>query len=144
MNWGTGIVISFVVFIAMIFTFIFLGGRTKSDLVADDYYAQELAYESVIEATRNTLPFADSIYIRKNADGNILFTMPAHRADAVNGHIYFFRPADADLDRTMDLAPDASGQQIIPASNLVPGRYTVKISWNRQEISYYWEKEITL
>ena len=37
--------------------FHFPGGRTKSDLVADDYYAQELAYESVIEATRNTLPF---------------------------------------------------------------------------------------
>ena len=74
-----------------------------------------------LKTTRNTLPF-DSIYIRK-MQMVYFVTMPAHRADAVNGHIYFFRPADADLDRTMDLAPDASGQQIIPVKQ--PGAQPV-------------------
>lgn len=141
MNWGTGIVIAFVLFIAMIFTFIFLGSKEPSDLVADDYYARELAYEDVIVATRNTIPFEDSIHLMKG-EQQIELLMPISRIAGVEGQIHFFRPSEADLDRFFPLAPDNAGKQYFNLSDFQPGKYVVKITWTRNGVPYYWEDNI--
>jgi hypothetical protein len=141
MNWGTGIVIAFVLFIAMIFTFIFLGSKEPSDLVSDDYYAKELAYEDVIVATRNTFPFEDSIHMEIRT-GQLELTMPTTRIAGINGQIHFFRPSEADLDKFFPLSPDSNGKQYFDLANFVPGKYIVKITWAKDGSPYYWEEDI--
>jgi hypothetical protein len=141
MNWGTGIVIAFILFIAMIFTFIFLGSKEPSDLVSEDYYAKELAYEDVISATRNTFSFEDSIQVVEG-DHQMVLTMPVSKVSGAKGQVHFFRPSEADLDRIYPLSPDNMGKQYFDNSEFRPGKYQVKISWSSNGVPYYWEADI--
>jgi nitrogen fixation protein FixH len=140
MNWGTGIVISFVLFIAMIFLFIFLGGREPSDLVSEDYYAQELKYEERIQAARNTAPYKDSIEVNRT-ESLVMISFPAAAlAGLEEGTVEFFRPSEADDDVLFKLEPSDEGIMLVPRSELKPGRYEIKINWTCKGVVYYWEK----
>ncbi|MCK5400025.1 MAG: FixH family protein, partial [Flavobacteriaceae bacterium] len=49
MNWGTGIVIAFIGFIAFIMFFVITMSTNKKyehDLVTEDYYKEELEYQN--------------------------------------------------------------------------------------------------
>jgi nitrogen fixation protein FixH len=144
MNWGTGIVISFILFIGMIFLFVFLGGREPSDLVTEDYYAQELQYEQRIEAIRNTSAIEDSINILRENDG-LIIVFPTSAINGIeDGVVDFYRPSEADDDVAFTLQPGQSGKQFFPYSELKKGRYVIKISWKKNGLDYYWEKGIII
>lgn len=143
MNWGKGIVIAFVLFIAMIFLFIYLGSRESSDLVSEDYYAQELQYEDRIIAIRNVGGWKDSIQLNVTAEA-IILTVPLALLPAETGSVDLFRPSSAADDKLFDFAPDATGKQFIPRTALKKGSYVVKLKWEGQEKTYYWEKNIIL
>jgi len=49
MNWGTKILIVYVVFIAGILLMVFKSSIQKTDLVTTDYYAKELKYQEKID-----------------------------------------------------------------------------------------------
>ena len=143
MNWGKGIVIAFVLFIAMIFLFIYLGSRESSDLVSEDYYAQELQYEDRIIAIRNVGGWKDSIQLNVTAEA-IILTVPLALLSAETGSVDLFRPSSAADDKLFDFAPDATGKQFIPRTALKKGSYVVKLKWEGQGKTYYWEKNIIL
>jgi hypothetical protein len=143
MNWGTGIVISFILFITMIFIFIYLGSREPSDLVTEDYYAQELAYEDVIRAKNMVSPFADSILLTK-AEQSITLVIPTMYVRGAEGTVHFYRPSDAQLDQLYELDTDVQGHQLFDMSRFTSGKYVVKVSWQKNGTSYYWENDLYL
>ena len=51
-NWGHGIILGLGSFIAFILfmIFIFPDGQQNAEMVSDDYYAEELNYQEVIDA----------------------------------------------------------------------------------------------
>ncbi len=143
MNWGKGIVIAFILFIAMIFLFIYLGSRESSDLVSEDYYAQELQYEDRIVAINNVGIWKDSIHLNVTAEAIILSVPPA-LLPAESGSVHLFRPSSASDDKFFDFTPDATGKQYISRASLKKGSYTFKLSWEGKGKTYYWEKNIIL
>jgi hypothetical protein len=53
MNWGLRIVLVYIGFVAMILTLVFKARSEKIELVAPDYYEQEIVYQNRIEALQN-------------------------------------------------------------------------------------------
>ena len=49
MSWGIKIAIVYVGFMALIISMVIVSSSSKSELVAKDYYAQELNYQQRIE-----------------------------------------------------------------------------------------------
>ena len=53
-NWGTGIIITFIVFIISVLTQVIFYMNTDVDLVTDNYYEKELSYDEHISKINNT------------------------------------------------------------------------------------------
>ncbi len=60
MNWGVRITILYSSFVLFMSTMVYMCTRQHFDLVAPDYYAQELQYQKVIDGTNNTKNFEKS------------------------------------------------------------------------------------
>ena len=67
MNWGHKIVMTFIVFAAIIISMVVISMRQDVSLVAADYYKQELAYTEQMNKLENTI---DSLKIVKSTKIN--------------------------------------------------------------------------
>ncbi|HLI94408.1 MAG TPA: FixH family protein [Puia sp.] len=142
MNWGNKIILVFVLFAGMISYMVYRCIKLPVDLVSDEYYKDELAYQQVIDGTKRANALSGRVELAHAGSGFIL-TMPAEmRHRPVLGNIFFYCPADASRDRTIPLLPDAMGAQWIPANAIPKGRYRLKISWETQGVSYYAEQNL--
>jgi hypothetical protein len=48
-NWGTGIVLSFIIFAASILMIVLFPFNQKADLVSDNYYEREIKFQEQID-----------------------------------------------------------------------------------------------
>ena len=67
MNWGWKITLVYSLFVVGILTLVFKARSEKVDLVATDYYAQELAFGKRIEAQRNAGELSERPVIRQDS-----------------------------------------------------------------------------
>lgn len=136
MNWGTGLVIAFVCFGIFIFTQVYRTFQHDHQLVAEDYYAQEVAYESTLEQQRRAaeLDWSPSWGC---AAGMVELDFSGAPANApVVGSIRFQRPSDKRLDVAVPIALNANLQQSIDADQLQHGRYRVAVEWAQNGTTY--------
>jgi hypothetical protein len=142
MSWGFRIIILYVAFVAMIGTMVFMTMRQKVDLVADDYYQQELKYQNQIDRQEQSgkLSAQPTVMAGKEA---VTITFPEEvRAQGVTGKVNFYRPSDSEKDFAQELAVGADGVQQIPAAKFSTGLYTVKLSWTSGGKDYYNESSV--
>ncbi len=141
-NWGTGIVIVFVVFMSVnISTAVYLMNQDVN-LVADDYYDQEIKYQKQIDRIKRTNKLDEKNIIVFNRSA-INVTIPESlRSKDLTGEIYFYRPSDQKSDIKIPLYPDTLGVQVIPVSNLEKGLWAVKVNWLTGENEYFAEERI--
>ncbi len=127
MNWGHGIVITLVVFAIIILQFVYRAFQSDVNLVAADYYRQELVYEEHIEKLKNTERMKTNMSVKFNQESHTLgfdFPTPVEK-----GSIHFYRPSDSKIDVKMRLEPFSGGSKEIDLSDLKRGIWTVKVEW---------------
>ena len=71
-TWGHAITLVFILFAGYILYFVYQSFQTNVDLVAEDYYAKEVAFQDRINQTANAVPFKDVIEVRVDEQGLIL------------------------------------------------------------------------
>lgn len=146
MNWGNRIFLVFVIFAGIIITMVVISFRQNIDLVAEDYYQQEIQYQDQIDRLENSqrlkvLP--EFSYIKAKQKG-ILHFPPELQDDDAEGTIYLFRPSDARLDREFILKLNDQGKQTIALDNLLPGFWKVQIQWKQGGQEYYSEQTLRI
>ncbi len=139
-NWGNGIVISFIVFVGFIGFLVWRSISTDFYLVDENYYKKELAYQEIIDETKEANNLKENVVITKT-ESSISIKFPTTESK-VEGEIHFFRPSDPRKDRKISLALNSHGICEFPISKLHSGYYKVKIRWNSGGNKYYTEKEI--
>lgn len=142
-NWGTGIVISLVLFAAMLTYYMIRGAQNPSDLVTEDYYEQEIKYQDRIDFTKNANDLGALEISIENKELKILFPTGFNSANAT-GKIHFYRPNKANIDFDVPLKIEANNAQSIDISTIVKGRWVLKIDMQAAGKNYYWENPITL
>lgn len=144
MNWGTKIVVAFVLFVGLIVTMVTISMKQDVSLVAKDYYVQEIAYQDQIDRIRNYNELgADQLSITyDNAKSVIVLTAPGNHTR--QGEVHFFRPSDASLDSKYVLKPNSEGQQYFDVKNFKKGLWKIKISWRENGREYYKEKTLVI
>jgi hypothetical protein len=144
MNWGNRLLLVFVVFALGISTLVYLCMTTPVDLVSNDYYKDELAYQQVIDAVKRTNSLTGSVVLREKGQ-KISLQLPEEMKHAsVDGTVSFYCPSDMARDKRMALAPDGEAHQDIDAGSIEPGRYSVRIRWTSGGVLYFSEQSINI
>ena len=146
MNWGWKIVVLYSLFVIMTLTMVFYFMRQKVDLVAEDYYKQEIEYQDQIDKINNARSLKEPVGFQVlSKDGMIQLTFPkAHIDNGIKGEVQLYRPSDAGMDKRIAINPGNDGVQNIGVGSLKKGLWRVKISWKSAGKDYYDERVLTL
>ena len=144
--WPLAIVGVLAVFIVGILYAVSVMVSQDVPMVAEDYYAQELAYQGQIDKEQRLIDDSRRPEIK---------VLPATRAvevrypgvdenQLVKGQIQFQRPADDEKDFALAVEPEADGTQWISLRSAEKGLWLVQIDFEVNGVSYYHEESITL
>lgn len=143
-TWGHAITLVFIAFASYILYFVITSFSMDIDLVAEDYYAQEVAFQSKIDATSNAKEIVADIQFEQAESGVMLVFPDSMDIQIEEGQVKFFRPSQNDLDRVFPLQLDADHRMFVPKQVLESGRYMVQLSWKAGGKDYYLEKDIVI
>ena len=143
MNWGTKILIVYVVFISGILFMVFKSSTQKTDLVTTDYYAKELKYQDKIDEMNRVQALSAPVefVIKDNA---LIIRFPKDFVGKkLTGEAVLYCPSDENKDLKINFSVlDEPVKINIPAGS--KGLYELHLSWQDGGITYYFEKKIII
>lgn len=141
LNWGTGITIFIIAFILFILFMVFKATQTKSDLYSEDYYNQEITYQSKINAVNNAQKLKGALTVIQKED-TLVINYPSDFLDKEKiGKLNFFKPDNAALDKVYKIS-ETNNIQTISKNDLVSGSYILKIECEVAEVPYFFEQTL--
>lgn len=144
MNWGHGIIAAFTLFAAYILFLVFSCIDQDVNLVAEDYYAQEVAFQDRINNTENALSIKDEISVKHEGSQVVISFPETLKGQITSGKAHFFRPSSEAHDVVLPISLDANSQMRLNASSLKTGRYELKLSWESNGKGYFVQKDLFL
>jgi hypothetical protein len=145
LNWGFGVVLAFIGFISFIMYFVIsmsADNKYSHDLVANDYYKQELNFQKNIDATKNAKNLKENIKIERVKEGLKIIFPKELNAEKIKGKVFLYRPSNKQLDFEMLIAISNSSYLLMPDKRLLDGRWNIIVDWTYNQQSYLFKKEI--
>ena len=139
LNWGHYIVITIALFLGLIGYMVMRSFTHNNDLVSEDYYAQEIEFQNVIDKKKNASELDQDI-TWSSKDGGIEFRYPD--MENIQGTILLMRPSNKIYDREEEIVVNEDGRQMINAKDLIKGKYLIKIDWRSGGVEYYTEGSV--
>lgn len=141
LNWGTGILVFLILFLSASAAFIFFAMRQDVNLVHEDYYKKGADYSSQMDVNARSTAYVDSFstYLE---EGMLVVDFDNSLALSIDsGSLLIFRPSNSSLDVSMPFGQTEEALKI-PRSNLITGRYILKLSWYAEGLKYEVDKTI--
>jgi nitrogen fixation protein FixH len=142
-NWGTGLVIFFILFIATLGFVLYKSRQHDHSLVIDNYYDEDIKYQEHYNKVRNTteLPVKVKVSYSSGDPQMVLFFPVDSTAGIASGKIKLYNPVTNKADKDYDFQTDAAGRYNIPMQDITSGRWKIKIDWKQAGKEYYQEEE---
>jgi len=143
-SWGTGIVLAIIGFISFIMYFVITMSTDKAykyDLVTEEYYKTELAFQQQIDKETNAQNLQENIQLEKTEAGLVIRFPKELDFSKIKGKMFLYRPSNKQLDNELPLSLSSS-QLLVPDSSLAGGRWNIIIDWSYGDESYYYKKDI--
>ena len=135
LHWGHYIAISFTAFVLLILYMVYRSYQHDNELVSEDYYAQEIEFQSIIDKKANAATLEIDISW-KSVDGGILVTYPAME-NKISGEISLMRPSDKSKDLKAEINVNADNRQFLKDESFIPGKYLIYFDWKSGSEEYY-------
>ncbi|MEO5595065.1 MAG: FixH family protein [Chitinophagaceae bacterium] len=143
MSWGYKLMVTFIVFAAMMGYMVYRCYGTNFELVEKEYYKSELKYQDVIDGSNNASALRTGPELTQTAN-DILLQMPDEmKNNPLSGSVLFYCAYNSKNDKTFSLGVDKNGVQSFGHA-VLPGKYIVKIDWTNNGRKYYAEKKLTI
>ncbi len=142
-NWGYKILFVYLSFVAGIVFLAIKSSTQKFDLVQQDYYADELKYQNVIDAKSHAKLEGGDLSTTIN-NGHLIIQLPASFNTAVakgTAHLYYAADETKDLSKSFNCT---NAQIDMELMTKMKGNYTLKLSVEKGGVSYYYEQKIML
>jgi nitrogen fixation protein FixH len=144
--WPIAITIFFAFVVTACVGFVIFCSRHPADLVAADYYEQEVRYQGQIDRVQRAQQRAQLASVVYNSTSKqITISLPADAPlTNVTGTITLYRPAAMNQDRTFKFEPGVNGVQKLDASGLVTGLWKVRVSWTMGQEDYFLDQKVVI
>jgi hypothetical protein len=129
-SWGYKIVFIYTAFVIGILTMVFLTAKENRDLVSDNYYAEEIAYQKLIDQSSKTAALSAPVELIQS-DNQLIIQLPTE-----------FYGLQADGEWTLYYTKNGKHAIAVPAD--ATGQYLFKMHWKVDNKEYYFEKNIFL
>lgn len=142
-SWGHKILFTYLAFVAGIMSMVYLTSLQSRELVSDNYYAEELAYQQIIDQSTNTASLSADVKVEKLTD-RIIIRLPEELQDKKTTgkwSLYFAADSKKDFNGNFETMTGIS-TILLPAK--ASGMYTMILKWNTAGTAYYFEKKIFL
>jgi hypothetical protein len=137
-NWGTGIVIAFALFMTFILYFVFevqSNSKYDNDLVVEEYYKHDSHFQDEMARIQNAHDLQQKPSILYNEEG-VKVAFPANfESDKIKGNILLYRPSNKKFDFNTQIELTNSAL-LIPKDKLVKGRWDVNMEWQYNGTKY--------
>jgi hypothetical protein len=144
LNWGTGIVVTIILFLIISFAMIFHFMNQKVDLVTDNYYEKTLTYQNQIDEADRSREIDKEISFEYSGN-QLKIVLPDSIAKNMNdGEVYFYRPSDSNMDFKFPLQADKNNELVLDASKIDKGYWKVQMKWLMKEERYSIERTVMI
>lgn len=141
--WPYGIVLTFLIFCGFMIGFAVYSTKSKTELVAEDYYDQEIQYQQVIDGKSRMATLSTAPVLQVDAE-KIQVILPEGLHSADSGHVRFYRPSNEAFDYRAEWQEFQAGQLTLTADKFVPGPYQVVMQFYLAGALYFHEERITI
>ncbi|MEW4924807.1 FixH family protein [Algibacter sp. 2305UL17-15] len=144
-NWGTGIILAFIGFIAFIMYFIvtmLVDDRFEHELVTEDYYGAELQYQNDINKLEKSKELVENISYLRTSEGLKIVFPDNIDYKKITGKVFLYRPSNKQLDFETSILLSNSNL-LIPDKRLVDGRWNITVDWQYNGNNYLFKESIT-
>lgn len=142
-GWGWKIAILYAGFMAMIITLVTASSHQKIDLVSKDYYKDEIAYQDVLNASKNQALLTANPEIHANGS-EVVIEFPADVAkQALKGNVNFYAAVNKEWDKDFAISV-TDNKMVIPRNALHNIVYQLRISYSADGKQYYYEAKLDL
>ncbi len=142
-NWGTGIVIAFALFMSFILYFVFevqSNSKYDNDLVVEEYYKHDLHFQDEMARIQNAHDLSQKPTIKYTEEG-VKITFPdALQSDKITGNVLLYRASNKKFDFDTKITLNNSAL-LIPKTKLIKGSWDVNMEW-QYEGKKYLSKEV--
>jgi len=143
-NWGTGIVITIVLFIGFIMYFVIAMSTDNGynhDLVTENYYQKELVYQQKIDASENAAALKEGLKIEQTTKGLVIIFPSELEPASIQGKVFLYRPSDKQLDFEIPISL-LNKYLLVPDKSLLGGRWNITVEFEYSSKQYLFKKEI--
>lgn len=146
-NWGTGLFVFFVLFVGILAFVLYQSTQVDNALVMDNYYEEDLNYQSHYEKKQNTASLSEKVLVSYDHEKNELhlkFPDTIAAESGIAGNVWLYRPSDKGQDIHHDFQLLNELEWTKQIGKLENGRWKVKIDWKAGSRPYFQEEEIIL
>lgn len=143
MNWGNKIAILYIGFMLMIGTLVYKSTQQNTDLVSNDYYNKEIAYQKIIDAHNNTYQLKSACTLL-HLNQKVQITFPEEfQNQLITGHVELYNAANAKNDTSFNFTSSQAMFEF-DLKGIHKGNYTAKINYDCNRKNYYTEQTLNL
>lgn len=141
-NWGGGIAIAIIIFTIVTLSFVYFAFTQDVNLVREDYYAEELKYQSKIEKIKRAKNLSSPLRVSVKEKA-IQFSYPQiFESKNIVGSVLLYRPSDRGSDISFSILVDSLNQQNITSSKMLKGMWKAQVDWSVNNTTYFNEEII--
>lgn len=143
MNWWPySIIAVFVLFAAFIGQFVYQSTLHDVNLVSENYYEKEVAYQDQIDLEEKTLPY-NKHFVINISEGQLHLQCPIE-LPVEEGKLVLLRPSSAKEDQTITLSKNETNSYKLKTSALSKGLWIVEVHFSSGGEDYFYEEKVMI
>jgi hypothetical protein len=116
--------------------------KYNHDLVTEDYYKVELAYQKDIDKQNNAKTLKENITYTKTSEGLRIEFPQNFDAKKITGKVFLYRPSNKHLDFETPISI-SEPYLLVPDKRLLDGRWNLTVDWQYNGTPYLYKASIT-
>lgn len=143
-NWGTGIVIAFALFISFILYFVFSvqsDSKYDNELVYEEYYKQDAKFGDEMTRIQNAQNLQEKPILTNTSQGITIVFPDTFIPKNIKGKLAFYRPSSKKFDFEIPIVLSGSTLNV-PKNKLLGGRWNINMEWQYEGKQYLTKETI--
>lgn len=129
LNWGTGIFLFYSFFAFTLFYQVYKSTQYDHSLVVDNYYEEDLKYQSTLDKLNNSSALTTPLKINYYEGLHIVELEFPEGIKQITGSILFYRASNKKEDIRLPIRAGAENCLDIFVRTLAPGLWKIEVDW---------------